>query len=569
MNDITKINTPRGNGARSMTTLSPTSVEVTYTQSANFSNGGADWFGPLTPMQPVAPPEVAGRALDFMPGVNLVTQPRADEPVSFQMMRRLADAYDPVRIVIERRKDQMCRLGWTVRPKLQDGASKRPKSEALPASTRNLIRDVSEFVSRPVQELSWREWLRVILEDHYVIDAVGLYCERSRSGELLGLQPVDAALLKRTIDAWGRTPRPVPWSGQPFVWNGTTITAENHTQFGKVVNGYFLPVAYQMLLHGLPAIDYTTADLIYRAMNKRSHSLWGFSPVEQIINTINIAMRRSTSQLEYFREGNQPESIYGMPESWTGDQIQRFQDYFDNLFVGNLGNRRRMKFIPGGNKSAFTALKEPPLKNEFDEFLVRIVCAAFSYPPSAFVSLSNRSISEQHDKSGEEEGLQGTKLFVADLVNFVIAEEFGSDAGSIEFAWAEEDEVDQAKQKDILVGYTDSGVMTRNEARERLGLDPDPSPAANMLSVKTATGVVPIEGGDVAAEVVDDDDTLKLAKGAVTMLPPADWKPCQRFTLGRTVYLPNLAKGGQLIITGEEVAELEHAGWRRASHQPK
>src|SRR5690348_14072587 len=84
---------------------------------------GENWFGPLPPMRPVATPEVAGRAFDYTPGYNLQTQPRADEPVDFVTLRALADAYDPLRLIIERRKDQVGRLPWTVRAK-HDGVGR-------------------------------------------------------------------------------------------------------------------------------------------------------------------------------------------------------------------------------------------------------------------------------------------------------------------------------------------------------------------------------------------------------------------------------------------------------------
>src|SRR5665213_522358 len=107
-----KLDTPRGSGARSMTTLSPSKVTVNYGPTENFTGDGAGWMGPLTPQLPIAPPEVAGRQWDFAPGYNLFTQPRADEPVTFAMLRALADGFDPLRSVIERRKDQLCRMPW-------------------------------------------------------------------------------------------------------------------------------------------------------------------------------------------------------------------------------------------------------------------------------------------------------------------------------------------------------------------------------------------------------------------------------------------------------------------------
>jgi Phage portal protein len=327
-----------------------------------------------------------------------------------------------------------------------------------------------------------------------VIDAVALYLLRGRGGELLEVQPVDGSLIKRVIDSQGRAPRPIPWDGRtPFDWCGLTITPENfYTQgFKYVKNGFALPPAYQQVLHGLPASDLTEHDLLYRAANLRSDKLYGVSPVEQILTTVNIAMRRTASQLEYYQSGNMPEALFSLPESWGPDMISRYQDYFDSLFVGNLANRRQMKFIAGGSKSSYIPIREPPLKSEFDEWLVRIVCFAFSYPPTPFLNLSNRSVAEQHDKTGEEEGLQDTKLFISDLINEVITEEVVPD-GSIEFAWVEEDEVDQQVQSEILGNLVDKGILTRNQARQRLGEEPDPDPAANQLMVTTGTGVVPI-----------------------------------------------------------------------------
>src|SRR5579863_6035774 len=93
-------------------------VQVSYGASGGIARGsGADWFGPLNPLRPIAPPDVAGRRFDFPVGYNLLTRPRAYEPVGFHELRGFADAYDLLRLVIETRKDQMERQRWRVRPR--------------------------------------------------------------------------------------------------------------------------------------------------------------------------------------------------------------------------------------------------------------------------------------------------------------------------------------------------------------------------------------------------------------------------------------------------------------------
>ena len=380
----------------------------------------------------------------------------------------------------------MARLPWAIRVKHE--GRKRPTAAQLSPQTRGLIRDVEQFFKHPTSNLNFRSWMRMLVEDVLVLDAPAIFCERDPNGNLISLSVTDGSTIKVVIDDKGRIPRPFRWNGQPFLWDGATVNTSNYAELGfKIADGLLYPVAYQQVLKGMPAVNLTTWDMYYKPMNLRSHGVYGHSPVEQIMMTVSIAMRRSLAQLEYFREGNQPDAVFGLPETWAPDQIQRFQDYWDSLYSGNLAMRRRMKFVAGEGK--YTPTHEPPLKNEFDEWLVRIVCFAFSYPPAAFVSLSNRSIAEQHEKQAEEEGVEPLKAWFSDVANEVIEREFSDD---LEFAWAEEQEVDPVKQKDVLTGYAESGVLTLNQVREKLGEEPDPDPAANRLQVRTPTGYVPI-----------------------------------------------------------------------------
>jgi hypothetical protein len=416
---------------------------------------GDGWFGPQNPLAPIAPPDVAGRQFDYPPGYNLVTRPRAYEPIGFFELRALADCYDLLRTIIETRKDQVARLGWSVKP--------RRRRVAVANDPR--ITRIEAFFARPDGANAWEPWLRTLLEDLFVIDAPTLWAERTRGGDLLRLHPIDGATIKRVIDQWGRTPLP------PYP-------------------------AYQQVLHGMPAVDYTARDIIYRPRNPRVHKVYGFSPVEQIIVTVNIALRRQVYQLQYYTEGNVPEALIGTPDAWMPDQIERFQLYWDALNAGNTAQRRRARFVPGGVAKTFIPTKEPELTGATDEWLARLCCFAFSVSPQPFVRQMNRATAETAQDQATAEGLAPIRQWVKQLVDDIIAEEFA--APDLEFLWQDDAPADPAKAASIATDYVKAGIKSINEVRAELGLGP--VAGGELPLVMTAQGPVRLDaaGGSAA-----------------------------------------------------------------------
>ncbi len=464
---------------RASWTLDPYQVSLSFATRTPGA-AGADWFGPLQPIAPAAPPDVAGRQWDYMPGFNLALQPRQGAAVSFATLRELADGWDLLRLVIETRKDQVSRMAWSLKP-----ASGRDVDGRCAAAT--------AFLRRPDGIHGWADWLRLLLEELFVIDAPALYCRRDRAGRLTALMPLDGATIKPVIDAWGRTPQPYV-EGEQTIW----------------------PTAYQQVLKGFPAVDYSTRDLIYRPRNRRVNRAYGFSPVEQVLTTVNIALRRQLFLLEYFTEGNIPDSLIGVPDGWTPDQIASYQKYWDAYFSGEAGRRRRAKFVPSAAAHSFVQTKEPELKNAFDDWLARIVCFAFSVSPQSLVSQINRATAEVQKQTSEEEGFAPVLAWVKALVDEVLAREFADPAtglADIEFAWTPTDTVDPVAQEQMLASYTSRGILTLNEARAALGRDPLADPAADTPMALTTTGYValgqtaPAAGAKGLGKADDWDET--------------------------------------------------------------
>lgn len=444
----------RGAGQRSWS-LSPYEVNVSFAAATKVGES-TGWFGPSAPVTPLAPPEIAGRQWDFPAGYNLSTLSRPYEPVTFATLRALADGYDLLRLVIETRKDQVARHAWTIN--FRDGASPSP-------SDRDRIEAAKRFLARPDGVHGFADWLRILLEEVLVTDATALYMSRDRSGRLRALMPLDGATIKPILDSWGRTP-------QPYVESGTIV----------------YPPAYQQILKGYPAIDYSVRDLIYRPRNVRVNRAYGFSPVEQIVTTVNIALRRQMFLLDYFTEGNIPDSLIGVPESWTPDQIASYQKYWDAYFDGDHGRRRRAKFVPGGVAKTFVQTSAPELKGAFDEWLARIVCFALSISPQALTQTMNRATAETQKDLSEEEGLAPILGWVKRLVDDVLSTEL--DGNDLEFCWCTGNQIDPAVQEKILSSYASSGILTLNEARAALGREPYPDASADRPMTLSSTGYV-------------------------------------------------------------------------------
>ena len=82
-----------------------------------------------------------------------------------------------------------------------------------------------------------------------------------------------------------------------------------------------------------------------------------------------------------------PDAFGTVNKERTSDQIRQFQDDFDARMSGNLHRRRMLKFMPGDFR--LIEYRQPPLKDQYDEWLARVICYAFSVPVSTFASQVN------------------------------------------------------------------------------------------------------------------------------------------------------------------------------------
>lgn len=385
-----------------------------------------DWFGPSQPLHPFVSPELAGRSIDYPTGFNLRTQPRGDAKISFATLRDIADTWDLFRLLVETRKDQVCKLAWSISPRDGKMDAEEPRAKAI-----------SEFFRFPDKENPWETWLRMLLDDLLVIDAPAIYPRFTNGGELYSLDPIDGATIKRVIDDFGRTPiEPYP--------------------------------AYQQILHGVPAFDYTRDELIYMPRNRRTNRIYGVSPIENILTTVSLALNRQAYQLGYYENGSTPDMIMSVPKDWSTAQIKEFKQYWDALLEGNMKARRGTMFVP--ESSAPINTKDAILKDGFDEWVARIACFAFNQSVTPFVAQVNRATAEVAQEQAAQDGLASTMQWVKTLLDAIINKFFKSP--DLHFVWGNTRELDPETANRIDDLRVRNDTLTINEVRKKNGDEP-------------------------------------------------------------------------------------------------
>jgi hypothetical protein len=418
-------------------------------------------FGPLgpavtdavfSPGQPLTPPDQESvRVWDFPVGINTTITPRAAEAFGFAHLRAFSNV-ELVRLAIETRKDQLESLHWRLNPRV--GVAPSP---ALAARTAQL----TQFWRRPDGVHTFAAWLRPAIEDLLAIDAPTFEKRRDRLGRLIGLDVVPGDTIKLLVDETGRTPLPP------------------------------LP-AYQQIIKGRVWADLSTDDLLYAPRNRRPGHVLGFSPVEQIVVTIQTIVNRQAAQLAYFTEGNAPLGFLSAPEGWGSSQIRELQTWLNVQLSGQPSERAKLIWTPAG--AHYQSLKDPPLKDDFDEWLARIVAFAFSLPPTPFVRQMNRATAGEDQDRSLEEGLAPLKAWVKRLVDEVNERDFGET--DLEFAWHETVEVDPNVQSDIDDKALRNGSATINEVRARRGQPP--LAGGDTPRIYDATGAQPLQSASAS-----------------------------------------------------------------------
>lgn len=462
------------------------------------ADAGSVLFPPQQPLQPIAQePErgVVGRVWDFPPGYNLRVTPRSGWAINFQTLKALADGYDVLRALIERVKDKVCTKPWNFLP--------RDKTQAQDERCEQL----ESFFAYPDKENTWQDWSRMLLEQVIVYDAPAIYIRPTRGGDVFSLEVMDGSMIAPKIWAPGKTP---PFDAGP---------------------------AYQQVIQsGLPAVDYIKPvpkgfpmprdpdgnpmpELLYKPRNPRVDSVYGFGPVEQMIVTVNIAIRREQSLLSFYTHGSRPDTVFTTPATWTSKEVADFKVWWDSVLEGNLENRRGTMFVPDGAKPF--DMKAGLLTDETDQWLIRIMCFFLGLNPMPFVKQMNRGQEQTHHEEAVQEGLMPWQAYITDMINHLVRLKWGW--ADLEFKFDEDDPVDPVDQSKIDASDVQAGIYHPDEIRAKRGDDAMPEDMRDQMAMANYRNAPNASVLPEAMQQAQNEHALALA--AARPAPAAPGKP--------------------------------------------
>ena len=366
-------------------------------------------------------------------GINLQYQLRleaeANRLATYEMLRFFAQSCDVVRILIENRKNllRQVKYSWKLR-------YVNPTDQEKLSLTDPRIQFLTRFFAMPdrTHDINFDSWLNMLLDDMLVVDAPTIYVQRNLKGEPISLMPVDGTTIKPLIGPDGGSPEPPA-------------------------------PAYQQISHGVPIANLDRNELVYFPKNPRMDSLYGYGPVEQIVMSVNLFLRRQVSQLQFYTESNEPKGFLTLPPEWSNEeQLKAFQGMLNALLSGNMPERQRVMVVPNG--SQYHDIKREALVDQFDMWLAQVACFSFGVSPMPFLYMrTNRATAESARRQALEEGLGPYIRWVETFMTYLVYKAFGWN--DIECDATNDALTDDKTRLEMHQAYVDMGVYSVNEVR--------------------------------------------------------------------------------------------------------
>ena len=422
--------------------------------------------------------------------------------VPFSTLRASADQIDILRRCIEVTKSKLTGLDWDIT--LANDASEKIVAESggdhvrAMASARIKFTDeinrLRTFWENPdkANGLTWNDWIMIAAEEILVIDAWAIYPQPTVGGDLYGFQILDGSTIKPLIDDRGMRPQAPE-------------------------------AAFQQILYGFPRSEFSATDedpkadgefssdqLAYLVRNRRSMSVYGYSPVERALPLADIYLRRQQWIRAEYTDGVMPDLMFTTDEDWgtNPDLLRAYENILNDDLAGQTDQRKRARLLPKGLSPVTNEGYGEKFKDTLDDYLVTSICGHFGVQPSEIGfspkgGLGGAGFQDGEAQSAEAIGIGPLANWISKMVTNLSYTYLGMPR-ELEFKLMTSKRLDdEANARKNQIEVTSAG-KTINERRSELGLPLLDTPQADMPIMVAGASVLLFSPDGIinAAEVV-------------------------------------------------------------------
>jgi hypothetical protein len=455
-----------------------------FSATVPFGPGNPIIPGAINPVNPLTGrPEPRRYEYQVAQNINIVPT----RLVPFSTLRDAADSIDILRRCIEVTKAKMNGLDFDI--VLGSDASEKIAAESGGDHVRAMakarqkytdeINRLREFWENPDKSngYTWNDWINIAIEDILVIDALAVYPQPTVGGDLYGFQILDGSTIKPLIDDRGMRPM------------------SPNAAFQQILYGF--PRSEFAATEEDPKADgeFTSDQLAYMVRNRRSTTVYGFSPVERALPLADIYLRRQQWIRAEYTDGVMPELMFTTDEDWgtNPDLLLAYERILNDDLAGQTEQRKRARLLPKGLTPIVNEGYGEKFKDTLDDYLVTSICGHFGVQPAEIGfspkgGLGGAGFAEGQAENGEALGIGPLANWISKQLTNLSYTYLGMPR-ELEFKLLtseRRDTEENARKNQIEVTSAGKSV---NERRSELGLPLLDTPQADMPILVSGSGV--------------------------------------------------------------------------------
>ena len=445
--------------------------------------------------------------------------------VPYQVLKALVEQCDIIHRCVEIRVSEISKMDWSftlsnsaITEIMQEENCSHAKAAKIGRERYGEeIARLSDFWENPyvATDRSMVEWMTEALWQVFTFDQLCIYPRYSIGSKLdakagdkvypIGFDVIDAPTIKILLDNRGDIPHPPLPAFQQILWGFPRgeFTASPDTEAQNLYSG------------AGRSGQFITDQMFVSVKNRRTWTVYGYSPVEQAIPAATLYLNRQRWMNAEYQEGVSPKT-WMKSNSMEYDPVKMaaLERVLNDKLAGSTAERHRVKLLPDGFEPVAMPSEDEKYKAEYDEFIIKRIASCFGVSPTALGVLPRSGLGGSGEHKGQQDAVDAVsqrpmEAYVVEFIN-ALSRRFLGMSKAVTFNLNDEsNSADEAAKASAFKTALESGQMTLNDVRGDLGLPLYDMAEADEPFIVTSQGPQFLKGSLAIAasgETIGDKD---------------------------------------------------------------